>query len=88
MTNTTDRELSALYNYLMEVKPYHTKIRDMVVKYTYTDEMNVSVGDSVHNIFTHMTSLHKSSYFTPAEFGMINEAKGRFSRSGGWDCFV
>lgn len=79
MTNTTNAELTALYNYLMEIKPYHTKIRDMVVKYTYADSFNVVVTDDLHNIFTRLSSYHKHDRKTSSDFGSITESAGKFN---------
>lgn len=39
--------VQGLVDYVNEIKPYHTKIIDVLVEYIYTDTMNVSFSESV-----------------------------------------
>ena len=79
MAIRTENDLAALYNYLMEVKPYHTKIRDMVINYTCDDIMNVSLEDALKSVYVHMSSIRHSKFVSPNEFGGMSEEYGVFS---------
>lgn len=57
MTNTTTfpglvtiDPISGLINYVLDIKPYHTKVFETLVEYVYTDYVNVNVVD--RNVLT------------------------------------
>jgi hypothetical protein len=86
-TTTVNNDLASLYEYLTEVKPFHTKIRDVTVKYLCEDSFNVFCEDS-SLIYAHATSTHNSKFIAPAEFGSRQEMPGIFSGiSDGTDSF-
>ena len=44
--------VEALVQYVKDIKPYHTKLIDVVVTYAYEERINVSVLDMIHSTVT------------------------------------
>lgn len=52
--------VEALVQYVLDIKPYHTKIIDVLVEYIYTDPLNVTITDEIE--FNFGLDLNRYTY--------------------------
>lgn len=58
--STTD-PLESFLEYIADVKPYHTKVYEVVLEYTYSEPVNVSIAET----FTVNVAIATGSNLTP-----------------------
>jgi diacylglycerol kinase family enzyme len=76
MTNITLLDpVQGLVDFVNDIKPYHTKIVEVLVEYVQTDKVNVTVNDDF-SFHIHLGYPHFDSYF---KFKIL---RGEFTSNG------
>ena len=64
--NTTDI-IDSLEGYVLDIKPYHSKLSDIIVEYEFFDDVNVQI-DEQHTIRTLLNSIWSQEYIAGPAF--------------------